>query len=208
MQDLTTHAQLIVRQRKELIELLGFETRNKYEIDTHTGQPLLYAAEVRTGFLAMLARQFFGHWRRFEVHFFDTQKQMVWKAVHPFRWIFQRLDVYDGHGVLVGCAEWKWGLFRKRFRLYDARSQREMMISSGFFSFWTFPITHQGRQVGQVQKQWSGALREIFTDADSFAVEFGNELSANERMVILSTSILIDLQYFERKGSGGVIDLG
>jgi len=206
MEQLKSHSQLMVRQRKELIELLGFESRNKYEIDSVNGQPVAYAAEIRTGWLAMFARQLLGHWRTFEIHFFDTQKRLMWRAVHPFRWFFERLDIYDTQGVLVGSAEMKWGIFRKRLRLYDAQTHREMDISSGFFSFWTFPITFQGRQIGQVQKKWSGALKEIFTDTDNFLVEFGGDMTERERMVILSTAVLIDLRFFEHKGSGGVID--
>ena len=62
---------LIVRQRAELAELLGFETRNKYSIEGEQGQALAFAAEQQKGTLGFLLRQFLGHWRSFEIQFFD-----------------------------------------------------------------------------------------------------------------------------------------
>lgn len=207
MQRLLSHPQLVVRQRKELVELFGFETRNKYEIDGHDGKPVLYCAEQQKGFLGFLARQFLGHWRTFELHFFDHNRQAVWRAVHPFRFIFQCLELYDQQGRKFGLVEWRWGIFRKRFRLTDIKTGKTFDINSGFFRFWTFIVTYHDQEIGKVLKQWSGALKELFTDSDNFLVEFSATLSDRERALILSTAILIDLQYFEGKGSGGVIDL-
>src|SRR5262245_11336298 len=54
---------LVVQQRKELVELFGYETRNKYEIRTQSGQQLGFAAEQQKGVLGFLVRQLVGHWR-------------------------------------------------------------------------------------------------------------------------------------------------
>ena len=64
---------LIVRQRFEAAELFGYETRNKYDIQTETGQAVGFAAEQHKGFLNFIFRQFFGHWRTFDIFFFDLE---------------------------------------------------------------------------------------------------------------------------------------
>ena len=58
----------------------------------------------------------------------------------------------------------------------------------------------EGRELARVEKKWSGMLTEAFTDADRFRVAFdAPELSPDERALVLSAGIFIDLQYFERK---------
>ena len=189
---------MVVHQRKELIELFGFETRNKYEIQDSDGNLVFYCAEMQKGFLGFLFRQALGHWRSFELHFFDSQKQMIWRAIHPFRFFFQRLDVFSRNGA-VGSVEWNWALFRKRYSIIDLKVGHVLKIDSGFLSFWTFPITIRGQEVASIQKKWSGILKEAFTDTDNFLIEFSPSLGESERQLILSAAILIDLNHFEQK---------
>ncbi len=189
----------IVQQRKELIELLGFETRNKYEIFDRNGVPVMFCAETQSGILGALLRMFVGHWRSFELHFFDMKRQLLFKAHHPFRFIFQRLDVRDNSGKFMGCVEWKWGIFKKKFVIYDFLTKKRLKIESGIFSFWTFPVLDGGREVAKIQKKWSGVLKEIFTDADNFRVEIHADFTESQKQVLLAAAMLVDLQYFERK---------
>lgn len=202
MKNLMEHTSVVVRQRKELAELFGFETRNKYEISDANGNLLFYCAEMQKGFLGFIFRQLLGHWRTFELHFFDPQRQVVWKALHPFRFIFQRLEVFLQNNETVGEVEWQWGILRKRYLLTNLRSRKTMNIVSGFLSFWTFPVLQHGREVGKIEKKWSGILKEVFTDSDNFLVEFSPELTEQDRILVLSTAILVDLTYFERKARG------
>ena len=71
------HQRLIVRQRRELAELFGFETRNKYEIASESGGALAFAAEQQKGIAGFLFRQFLGHWRTFEIKFFSPDRAGV-----------------------------------------------------------------------------------------------------------------------------------
>ncbi len=203
MKTLLQHSSVLIRQRKEMAELFGFETRNKYEILDPQGKLLFYCAERRKGFFGALLRLVLGHWRSFELHFFDSQRQRLWKAVHPFRFLFQRLDMSLDQGEFLGSAEWKWGIFRKRYLIDYPGSQAPMWIESGFLSFWTFPVSRRNREVGKIQKKWSGLLKEMFTDTDNFLVEFGPDLSERDRALVLSTAILVDLTYFENKAGKG-----
>ncbi len=84
-------SQLIVRQRKELAELFGFETRNKYEILTEGGNLIGYCAEQQKGILGFLFRQFLGHWRSFDLHFCDADRKLFLTSKHPFRFFFKNL---------------------------------------------------------------------------------------------------------------------
>ena len=197
---LAQHRRLMVRQRHELGELFGYETRNKYEVVSEGGALVAYAAEQQKGFLGFLFRQFLGHWRKFEIQFFAPDRSPFMTARHPFRWFFQRLEVYDQAGVFVGAIQQRFSIFTKRFDVQDAGGNVVMEVASPFWRLWTFPFMARGAQVASVQKKWSGLLAEAFTDKDNFLVDLGEGgLGENERRLVLAAALFIDLQYFEKK---------
>ncbi len=200
---LSNHTQIFVKQRRELAELFGFETRNKYEIYDSQKNVIGYAAEQQKGFLGFLLRQLLGHWRSFELHFFDAQRQQILVSKHPFRWIFQEFEIVNQQGVTIGSVKQRFGILKKKFDVHNQHGDVIYEMRSGFFQFWTFPFfDRQGHMAALIQKKWSGALKEIFMDADNFNVEFKNaNLSENERLIILVCSVFTDLQYFERKAN-------
>lgn len=197
---LAQYPALVLRQRKELAELFGYESRNKYEVLDPHGTVLLYAAEQGKGLGAMFARQLFGHWRSYEIHVFDSARNVLLRAVHPFRWFFQRLEVFDGSGRFLGALQQRWAFFSKRFDVEDASGRVLLQVSSPFWRPWTFPFERAGQRVASVVKKWSGALTELFTDADSFRIEYEQPgLSPDERALLLCAGVFIDMQYFEAK---------
>lgn len=208
---LATAGSAVIRQKKELAELVGFETRNKYEILDEKGQPLAWCAEKQDGFMGLLARQLLGHWRTFELTFFETDRRPALRALHPFRWFFQCLEVETAEGKPLGRLEQRFAVFSKRFDLHDPSGGVRFEMRSGFLSFWTFPVTDafSGQRVAVIRKKWSGALREIFLDADNFQLELTSpSLTKDERLLLLAAAIFVDLQYFENKGGGGLSLLG
>jgi uncharacterized protein YxjI len=194
------HRRLMVRQRFEAAELFGFETRNKYDVVSEAGAQVAFAAEQQKGFVGFLFRQFLGHWRTFDIHFFTPDRAPFMIARHPFRWFFQRLEVYDQAGVFVGAIQRRFSFLSKRFDVEDANGQVVMSVSSPFWRIWTFTFMARGAEVASVRKRWSGLLAEAFSDKDNFAVDFGDgTLGEPERQLVLAAAIFIDLQYFERK---------
>jgi uncharacterized protein YxjI len=192
-------SELMIVQKRELAELFGIETRNKYSIEVN-GAPFAFAAEQGKGGLAFLARMFVGHWRTFEIHFFDATRQLVLRAVHPFRFLFQRLEVSAADGRMLGAIQQRFAVFSKRFDVTDAAGRLLLSVSSPLWRPWTFGFEREGRELARVEKKWSGMLQEAFTDADRFRVAFQSpELSLDERALVLAAGIFIDLQYFEQK---------
>ena len=55
--DLDRHASLLVVQRRELAELIGFETRNQYELRDPAGHVIGYAIEHGKGLVGALFRR-------------------------------------------------------------------------------------------------------------------------------------------------------
>lgn len=202
MLDLFRYRQLNVNQIFEAGELLGFETRNKYQVMDESHGLIAYAAEEKKGILDFLARNFLGHWRNFNIHFFDSQRQVIMTARHPFRFFFQRLEVFNAQGQFMGAIQQRFGILSKRFDVENEHGQCIFEVASPLLSLWTFPFLSHGREIACVRKKWSGLLSEAFTDRDRFSVEFQeSDLNNNERHLILAASIFIDLRYFEQKSA-------
>jgi uncharacterized protein YxjI len=191
--------ELYVRQRREIAELFGFETRNKYAIRTPDQREVAFAAEPRKSWLDALARHFLGHFRRFEIVIFDANRREILRALHPFRFFFQRLEIHAG-GAPLGALQQRMSVLSKRFDVLDAQGHALFEMRSGLFRIWTFPFFRGDRQVAVIEKKWSGALSEVFTDKDSFRVAFEDpSLTRDERALVLASALFVDLQYFERK---------
>ena len=199
---------MYVQQVFEMAELFGLETRNKYRIRDENGRDLLYAAEQQKGVLGFLFRQLFGHWRSFEVHFFDAARQPVMRGIHPFRFFFQCLELRSHDDRLIGTIERQFSIFTKRFHVHDAQGRVVLEVTSPLWKVWTFPFMRGGQEQARVAKKWSGLGSELFTDRDNFLVEYlERSLTEDERALVLAAAIYVDLMYFEVKGEGGVINL-
>jgi uncharacterized protein YxjI len=197
---LRTLRTVIVQQRFELGELFGFETRNKYSIESEQGAKLGFAAEQQKGFLGLVLRQLFGHWRTFEITFFDDSRRVVMKAAHPFRWLFQRLEIRMADGAPVGAIQQRFALLSKKFDVLDRNGNITMSVTSPFWRIWTFPFRKGSREVARVEKRWSGIITEGLTDKDKFRIQYIDPgLSTDERLLLLASGVFIDLQYFEVK---------
>lgn len=197
---LATLPAVFVHQRFELGEIFGFETRNKYAIEGEDGAPIGYAAEQQRGMLGFLFRQFLGHWRRFDIVFFDAQRQPVMRATHPFRFYFQRLEVHDAAGKRLGALQQRFALLSKRFDVEDPGGRAILEVRSPIWRLWTFVFHRGAEEAARIEKKWAGILTEAFTDKDRFRIKFTGTVSREERLLLLAAAVFVDLQYFEKKG--------
>ena len=147
-------------------------------------------------------RQFLGHWRQFEIHFYNTSQQEVMLALHPFKLFFQRLEVKDAKGNYLGALQQRFSILTKRFDVQNAEGLTIMEVSSPIWKMWTFPFMDQDKEIARISKKWSGGFAEVFTDKDNFKIDYiDSNLSDKERHLVLAASVFIDLQYFETKSS-------
>lgn len=59
----------------------------------------------------------------------------------------------------------------------------------------------------EISKRWGGALREVFSDADTYRVSVdGGTWSGPERWVLFAAAVSIDFDFFENnQGSDGLL---
>lgn len=198
---------VLVRQVKEWGEiLLGFESRNRYDLLDEDGSVIGHAAEEGGGLGRILLRNFLGTCRAATFHFYDKDGQEVGHGVKPFRFYFHRLEVFDS-ATKLGAVQRKWAWFSRKFVLEDENGNEMLQIVSPFFRIWTFKLLLDGQEVGRIAKKWGGVLREMFTDADTFGVEFGHpKLPLALKKMLLAAVFLVDMTCFENnQGRGGTL---
>jgi uncharacterized protein YxjI len=127
----------------------------------------------------------------------DTYGAVALVLERPWTWFFSELEVRDGQGRLLGTIDQRFAFFARRFSVRDASGRELAQLHGPFFRPWTFRVMQGGAEVGRITKQWSGLLREAFTDADTFGVQLGPGMDPRLRTLALAATFLIDFLYFE-----------
>lgn len=146
-----------------------------------------------------ISRQFAGSHRALSVHVVDGSGAPVLKASRDFFWFRSHLRV-DSDGRRVGALNRVFGLGRK-FALVDSNEREITRITSGIFRPHTFIAKSAGGgEIARVTKQWTGFGMEMFTDADTFVVQFTDGSTDNDfRLLMLASAFAIDLDFFENQ---------
>ncbi len=201
---LGTRSRLLVRQTKEWGEILiGFETRNRFDILDETGAVVGHAAEEAGGFGAMLLRNLLGHCRACKVHLYDASGQPVGRGEKPFRFYFHRMEAFEGDRK-IGAIQRRFSILHRIFTIESADGRELLTIKSPFFRIWTFKLLLDGQEIGRIAKKWGGLLREFFSDADTFGVEFSHpKLPEDARKLLLIAVFLVDFTCFENNSKSG-----
>lgn len=197
MEQLASLKGVYVEQKKEWGEILtGFETINRYAVMDESGQELYFAIEVPgNGF----ARFFLKALRPFTLKVMDINKSVVIRVERPFRFYFHEMQIFDGQGNLLGTIHRKFSMMR---RIYSVRTSggQEYQLFGPILHPWTFEILKDGMPQGKIVKKWSGLLKEGFTDADNFGVDFFPEWDVRIKALFLGVVFLIDFVHFENNG--------
>lgn len=210
---LTSIDSLFVKQKVELLEAFtGFETNNKFTIKNSQGQKVYWAIEEND----CCTRNCCGPARPFDMKILDAYKNQVIHLNRPlacssclFPCCLQSMEVSSPPGTLVGTIEQNWSILTPDFSIKNHSGETVLKIEGPLCTYSLcgqveFKIlTLDGTQVGTISKQWSGLVREMFTDADFFGISFPMDLDVKMKAVCLGAcflivSILLSLLFFSR----------
>ena len=197
MEQLKSLSGLIVHQQKEWGEIVtGFETKNKYAVCDESGQQLYFAAEKKG---SLLLRWFLKASRPFYLEVLNEQGEMILNVTRPFRFFFHRATVRDSAGNVLGVIEKKFSLVRRKYSVLDQNEREIYQLYGPMLKPWTFIIRDDNNEYGKITKEWSGLLKESFTDADNFGVTFPYDWDIAKKGLFLGAVFLIDFVHFENK---------
>lgn len=192
--------QLLIQQTKEWVEIaIDWETVNKYKVLTPEKKEVGYIAERGGGFLFFIKRAFLRSHRPLQVDVFDTAGSVLFHMSRNFFFFFSDLDITDSTGTLLGRVKRRFGILYKKYDLLDQQGRLFATIKSPLWRLWTFPVFNlRGEHKATVSKKWGGALREVFTDADTFMVDYQRyPWQTEQKLVIFAAALSIDFDFFE-----------
>lgn len=208
---------ILVKQKKEFIEVLtGWETNNKYEILNSQGQKIFYAAEDTNPCMRICC----GPQRGFTIHIVNNNNQEVLRISREFKccagccWCAgccsccaHVVEVSLPSGEIIGYIKQGGSCWSAHYKILDENMNQILKIK-GPCCICDGPccpcdnnfqlVNNDGAAVGRVQKVYSGIVKEMFTDADNFCIEFPPDLSVKSKSTLLGALFLIDFMFFEK----------
>jgi hypothetical protein len=196
------HQRLTVRQRKRWLEiLLSFEMKNAYDVFDEDQMPVLRVEEQGSGIGSFLKRVILQAFRPFTAHVVDLASQGVLMRVRrPFRFFFHRVEAEGPNGERIGAIQRRWSWLRRIYTVEDANGGEVATLFGPILRPWTFEIRAPGSEqaIGLLQKRWSGMAKELFTDADNFALDLHDVADPTLKALLFSATVLVDIVHFER----------
>ncbi|XP_061049557.1 phospholipid scramblase 2 isoform X2 [Eubalaena glacialis] len=205
---LTQIDQLLIHQQIELLEVLtGFETCNKYEIKNSLGQRIYFAAEDTD----CCTRNCCGPSRPFTMRILDNMGREVITLERPLRCTsccfpccLQEIEIQAPPGVPVGYVTQTWDPCLPKFTLQNEKREDVLRITGPCIVCsccadvdFEIKSLDDKYMVGKISKQWTGLVRELFTDVDNFGIQFPLDLDVKMKAVMLGACFLIDFMFFE-----------
>jgi len=204
------HNALVVARNYEWLNIfMGFEQANQYKLMDEQGNVVGFIAE-ESSLMKSIARNLLRTHRAFKATVMDTEGNVILTIRRPFYLLNSLMYIEDTKGEVLGEIHQRWHLWRRKYDLYVNKEQVGQ-INSPILS-WTFTVQdNQGKDLALVDKNWTSFAREIFTDANQYAIKLAEpfvqsnrSLTLAERAVVVGMAVSIDFNYFSRtSGSGG-----
>uniref|UniRef100_A0A6Q2XU69 Phospholipid scramblase n=1 Tax=Esox lucius TaxID=8010 RepID=A0A6Q2XU69_ESOLU len=192
------------------VAFIGFETNNQYEIKNSLGQKIYKAKEKND----CCTRNCCGSLRSFDMKIKDNMDREVIRLIRPFRcascWFpccQQELEVQAPPGTTIGYVTQDWNPCLPKFSIKGPNKETVMKLEGPCFACnccgdVNFELTgvDGGKPIGRISKQWSGLLKEVFTDTDNFGIQFPLDMDVKMKAVLMGACFLIDFMFFEKVG--------
>jgi uncharacterized protein YxjI len=198
---------------KEHVKFLT--STDTYDILDAASGELLGTAQEYVGGVVRLLRWFISkHIMPTRVEVREKPDDALVFTVRRGGYIFRsRVEVHDAQGVLVGYFKSKVLTISGGFTIYDNTDRHFADIKGKLFGFNYRFLTPDGKvEMGRVAKKLSAGaiLKELFTSADTYAVEVSPDLTDEPmaKMLILAAALAIDMIYKEESRTVDIPGLG
>ncbi|EEC10403.1 phospholipid scramblase 1, putative, partial [Ixodes scapularis] len=120
------------------------------------------------------------------------------------------IEVQAPPGTTIGHVNQNWSVCFPTFTVCSGTGSALVKVK-GPFCTESFPCccevkfrvtTMAGNEIGVIAKQWSGIVKEYFTDADNFGVSFPLDMDVYCKAALLACTMLIDYMFFESTPTG------
>jgi len=208
---------LYLKQKVELLEVMtGISTENRYHI-LNAQQQQLYEAKENSNFCIRMCT---GALRPFKMTIYDNSGRGLIEIDRPYKfssaWMpcclplnscfLQTMHITSPlTGQVFGRIRQNYELCAASFTLEDehgnviGKMKSPLLFCECCTSDIDFPIETNGQELARVSHKWGGFLKEFYTNADDYHIQFPLNLPVSQKVVMIAAAILIDYVFFERK---------
>ncbi|MCE9603789.1 MAG: oxidoreductase [Planctomycetia bacterium] len=180
-----------------------FKLTDHFDIfDADTGRQVGVATE-NIGGLARAFRFLLNKQKRFLPTTVEFREQddlpVLLTLKRGFSFLRPKVSVIDADGRNIGYFRGKLFSFNGGFFVYDASDNLISEVKGNWKGFNFKFLTPEGRELGTVDKQWGGLMKEMFTSADTYHIKIAEDLGTNPAMaaLLLAAGIAIDVVFKE-----------
>jgi uncharacterized protein YxjI len=181
-----------------------FSSRNSYEILDEEGK-IIGTAEQTTSGLAKMLGMLLGD-PPTQIEFREKPDDSLVFAVRRTGYLLKKVQVVDAQGVVIGTYKAKKFSLSGGFHVYDKDGKHFAEIRGKLLkSDYTFIQPDGKTEMGKVSKKWAGAMKEMFTSADTYGVQIDPAFAEDPRtkMLILGAAVAIDCLMSTGGGASG-----
>lgn len=176
----------------EKVNLLKFE--NEYRVYDGSGQHIgsvMQKISVGQKILRLLVNK---KLMPFHLEIVDINGNIQATISRGWTLWMSKIQVHDSFGMHLGIIKQKFTFLKPIFQIFGSMDNKIAEIS-GDWAAWTFLIKDQnGIEIGNIDKKWAGAMKEIFTSADKYNVTITPAVIEDKnKIVIVATAITIDM---------------
>jgi len=214
---LTELDQILVHQQVEAMEVMtGWDMNNRFQIKNSLGQQCYYAAEDTEDCHRMIC----GNKRGFHMNITDNAGHQVFQVNREFKfcagccWFADKdccswdVQVETTPGNIIGIIAQAQSFWYACYDIKDANGQVVLQIKQRQCCLCTGPCctcdyhfdilpTNGGSPIGSITKNYSGLMKECFTNATNFNISFPKDLDVKMKATLLGACFLINMMFFE-----------
>lgn len=192
----------VVKQKAKL-----FSSRNSYEILDEAGT-VTGTAEQATSAMAKIVSMVpvIGGEPATKIEFREKPDDALVFTVRRRGLMLKKVEVVNAEGAVIGLYKAKKFSLAGGFHVYDGKGKHVAEIRGKMLkSDYTFFQPDGKTQMGKVSKKWAGAMKELFTSADTYAVQIEPAFADDPtvKMLILGAAVAIDALMSTGGGASG-----
>lgn len=187
----------LIKERVALMKLT-----DRYDIfDPESGEELGFAMEKISGFMKLLRLFVNKQMLPTTIVIQESEDSDPVVTLHRgMTFLRSKVTVFDENGKEVGFFKSKLFSLGGGFTVHEPGGNQIADVK-GNWKGWDFKMNDmQGKELGAVNKQWAGAMKEIFTSADNYLIKLNSEISSNPGLaaLLLAAGLAIDIVFKEK----------